>query len=189
MVLRAELSQDGSVPSEASRRSESVRVVERNDYIRASQLHMMSQWQYWHNSAFPLKHTEMLYAPSLCRGHGPLSIVYRGTTWKSSINMLLSELSLPTSSPSLTHPSHGQDWRWTSTEKQKTGLLKWKLSSCWSLSVTLEWKSCVCNDRSIVYASSPISWIYQTLGPSMLWTYGNQYVQLTPCFWTSLLYV
>lgn len=63
MVPRTQLSQDGSIPSEANRRSESVRVGERNDYIRASQSHMMSQWQYRDNSAFPSKHTETLYAP------------------------------------------------------------------------------------------------------------------------------
>lgn len=68
MVPGSQLSQDSSVPSEASRSSESVRVVERNDYIRASQSHIVSQWQYRHNSNLSLQtHSDALCTPH-CAG-------------------------------------------------------------------------------------------------------------------------
>lgn len=117
---------------------------------------------------FPPKTQRCFMHPSPCRGERPSSIGFRETTQKSSINMALSELSLPTSSSSLTHPSHGQGWRWNSSEKDQTGLSKCKLSSYWILQWHWSKKAGVCNARSLIRANSSASWIWQTLASSML---------------------
>lgn len=49
-----------------------------------------------------------------------------------------------------------------------------------------KYKAYVSNDRSLIQTNSPAWWIWQTLGLSMLWTYGKQHVQLTSCSWSWL---